>query len=243
MRAIPKAAIDFVAEHEGWRDTAYQDSVGVWTIGWGHTGPEVRAGLKINRAQGRVLLGQDLRVAAARLENKIGAGVVADLTANQYAALLSFVFNLGTPGTTIWKRLRARQFDQVPVEMMRFVYAGGKKLRGLVARRAEEVKLWSADEPGSADEAPPSSVTRAIATPPVSSDPAPASKSGGVLTLVGGAVAAVPVAVTQVTQAISPYAAQSELVQRVVAGLAVVAAVAVVAGLAIAWLKKREARS
>ncbi len=169
MRAIPDLAVDFVARHEGRRLGAYQDQGGVWTIGYGHTGG-VKPGARITVAEARGLLKADLAVAGLRLACKLG--VVADeLTEPQYAALLSFVFNLGTGDParrewTIWTRLRARRFDQVPLEMMKFVNAGGRKLQGLVNRRSEEVKLWSSDEPGSTTDVLSSGVTRVIPTPP-----------------------------------------------------------------------------
>src|SRR5215213_5139029 len=95
MRDIPAAAIDFVSRWEGCRLAAYQDVAGVWTIGYGSTGPHVRPGLKITADQAKALLCDDVRVAAARLEARIGAAVVDELSEDRYAALLSFTFNLG----------------------------------------------------------------------------------------------------------------------------------------------------
>ena len=125
------------------------------------------------RVRAEAWLREDLETAARRLGAVVSAEVVAELTEHQYAALLSFVFYLGaSPKWTIWKRLNARQFDQVPVEMARFVYVGKTKLQGLVKRRAAEIALWSTEEPGSAPDAPPSSYTRAEATPPAAAEPA-----------------------------------------------------------------------
>lgn len=241
MRPIPEIAMTFVASKEALRLDAYQDSVGVWTIGYGHTGPEVTSGLATTEAAARAWLRSDLETAAGRLEARIGA-VVSELTDNQYAALLSFVFNLGCdPKWTIWKVLKARQFDQVPVQMMRFVYAGGKKLQGLVNRRAAEVALWSTGEPGTVDETPPSSVTRVVATPPTPMTK-PLVQSKSFLTTAATAAAAAPVAVKQVSDAIAPYAGQSETVAKVVAMLATVTAVLAVAALAFQWFKQRTAK-
>ena len=124
MRPVPSDAAAFVARHEGLRLESYQDTGGVWTIGYGHTGADVHAGLRISLGKAKAWLAQDLRVAAARLQAVVTRPVIDDLTENQYAALLSFVFNLGAePRWTIWKVLNARQFDQVPVQLMRFVEA------------------------------------------------------------------------------------------------------------------------
>ncbi len=238
MRSIPDVAVTFVADWEKLRLKAYRDAVGVWTIGYGHTGPEVKAGLTITPETAQAWLREDLGVAAGRLAQRIGA-IVDELTENQYAALLSFVFNLGCdPAWTIWKVLKARAFDQVPVQMMRFVYAGKKKLQGLVNRRAAEVALWSTGEPGSADEAPPSSVTRAVETPPAPMTK-PLAKSKSFIATGAAAATTATVAVKQVSDTVAPYASQSETVAKVVAVLATIAAVCAVAALVFQWLKHR----
>ena len=111
MRPIPPLAIDFVARWEGCSLVAYRDVAGVLTIGYGHTGADVAHGQTITRARARTLLRADLETAAARLEARIGGAVVEALTPAQYAALLSFVFNLGANARwTIWKVLKARRF-------------------------------------------------------------------------------------------------------------------------------------
>ena len=265
MRPIPDVAVTFVADKEALRLKAYPDPDSLrgiemakppakrrpdwrtlpgdpWTIGYGHTGPEVHEGLTITAAQAKTWLRQDLLTSAAKLWKRIG-DVVNDLTENQYAALLSFVFNLGDgdpkkPEWSIWGILRARAFDQVPAQMTRFVNAGGKKRQGLVNRRAAEVILWSTDEPGSTDATPPSSVTRAIETPPSPmSKPLVTSKS--FLTTAATVAATAPVAVKQVSDAIAPYADKSETVAKVAAVLATIAALLAVAALVFQWLKHR----
>lgn len=257
MRPVPHEASDFLRRHEGCVLRVYDDLrprailregdeiVGTLTAGYGHTGRELKIGLEVTQAMAEAWLLADLGVAAERLWTKIGA-VVEDLTEFQYAALLSFVFNLGIgdpakPEWTIWKRLRARQFDQVPGELMKFVNARGKKLQGLVNRRAAEVALWSTFEPGSEPDNPPSSVTRLVATPPTPAEPTAAKKNpaiwaviaspflaafntvkGWILDLIGWVT---PDQVHTLTGAISPFADKSALVANAVSGLAVVSAV------------------
>jgi lysozyme len=243
MRPIPPGAAAFVAEHEGLRLVSYQDSGGVWTVGYGHTGPEVHAGMKIPLGKAKAFLAADLKIAASRLHAVVKREVIDELTENQYAALLSFVFNLGaTASWTIWKRLNARQFDDVPVQMMRFVYVGKVKLKGLVNRRAAEVALWSTDEPGSVeDEAPPSSVTRVESTPPAVASVTPATKSGTALTGAAQVVGGLSAGGLAVQQTIAPHAQSAEVLGKVVAGLAVFMALCGVILLAIKWLEKRRA--
>lgn len=239
MRQVPGAAVDLVAKWEGCKLEAYQDIVGVWTVGYGSTGPHVMPGLKITKAKARDLLKDDLGIAARRIGDRVKADVIADLTDNQYAALLSFVFNLGAnPKWTIWKIINARSYDQVPAQLMRFVFAGGKKVRGLVNRRSDEAALWSLGEPGEVDENPPSSVTREIETPPAPmSKPLMTSKS--FMTTGAAVIATAPVAVKQVSDAIMPFADRSEMVANMVATLATVAAALAIAALVFQWLKHR----
>lgn len=183
MRPIPENAVDFTTEHEGLRLKAYPDPASggdPWTIGYGHTGPEVRPGMTISQAQAKAYLRQDLRTAASRIYSRIGT-VADELTDNQYAALLSFVFNVGAnPSWTIWKVLKARQFDQVPAQLMRFVNAAGKRMKGLVNRRTAECALWASDDAG--DDVLPSSVTRSTPTPPTPTDSKPLLRSKSFMT-------------------------------------------------------------
>lgn len=241
MRPVPDIAVDFIAQHEGLRLVAYQDSVGVWTIGYGHT-HGVKDGDRITPTQAKAFLKADLETSASRIFARIGE-VVGELTYHQYSALLSFVFNVGAdPKWTIWKRLRARQFEQVPGELIKFVNAGGRKLRGLVNRRADEIKLWSTDEPGSLPSAPPSSETRVAVTPPTSSDPVPPQKSPAIITGAVTVVSTVPVAAKAVMDAVEPYKEASPWIGQVIALVATIAAGAAIALLVLNWLKKREAR-
>lgn len=244
MRPIPQAAVEFIAAHEGLRTIAYLDSAQVPTIGYGHI-DGVKMGDRCTKAQALMWLSTDLEKTRRKLYGVVKPEIIENaLTTNQYAALLSFVFNLGAgAGWTIWKRLNAKQFDQIPGELIKFVNADGKKIIGLVNRRADEVKLWSTDEPGSVADVHASSQTRTMETPPTPADPTPPQRSGQIIAGATAVVTGVPVAVSQVTTAIAPYATQSDLIQKAVSGLAVVAAAAVVLGLVLAWMKKREQRS
>lgn len=244
MRPIPDIAVDFVAKVEGTRLVAYPDPATgdePWTIGVGHTGG-VKKGDKITPTQAKAFLKTDLLTAAGRIEDRIG-DVVADLTVHQYAALLSFVFNLGAGKTwTIWKRLKARAYDQIPGEMIKFTKANGMKMQGLVNRRAEEIKLWSTEEPGSLPESLPSSVTREADTPPTPADPTPPQKSPTLITGAIGVASAVPVAAKALIDTVEPYKDSSPWIGQVVAIIASIAAAAAVAVLVLSWLRKRAAR-
>lgn len=242
MRPIPPEAVDLTARFEGLRLTAYQDIVGVWTIGYGSTGPHVTPSLRITKERARELLRADLKTAALRLAGVVKQSVIDDLTDGQYAALLSFVFNLGANKSwTIWKVLNAGQLEAVPGQMRRFVNAGGKRVQGLVNRREAEAAMFSADL-HAADEVLPSSVTRSTPTPPTPEPVKPLAESKTFLTAGATAVAAAATGVAEVSKTVAPYAAQSEFVGRLVSTLALLGAGLAVATLVFAWLKHRGAK-
>jgi lysozyme len=128
-----QAGLKLIESFEGLRLTAYQDSVGVWTIGYGHT-KGVKKGQKITEQQAEAFLQQDLGVAEAAV-NKLKL----KLTGNQFAALVSFTFNLGAGNLTkLMKNGLAATADRI----LLFDHAGGKKLKGLTRRRTAERKLF-----------------------------------------------------------------------------------------------------
>jgi lysozyme len=253
-RPVPNRCVEFIKAEEKCVLTCYDtDGAGVPTIGWGSTFGLTKddvGKLTITVAQATMRLRTDLATAAQALERKIGP-VVNDLSESQYSALVSFVFNLGTgnpkkPEWRIWKLLRGKAFDQVPGEMGLFVNVtvGGvrKPLRGLVNRRNAEIALWHEDGESSVV-APPSSVTRSTPTPPTppASSAKPLSQSKSFMTAGATTIAAASGAIGEISKTVSPYAASSELVGRIVSTLALVAAGLAVATLIFVWLKKRSA--
>lgn len=230
--------------------------VGVLTAGVGHTGPDVVIGMRVTQALSRAWLKSDLLNKAAKpLYRKIG-DVVHDLTEHQYAALLSFVFNLGTGNPAkrewaIWGLLRKRKFDQIHQQFAKFVYWNGKKSTGLVNRRAAEQVLWATNEPGTDSLTPPSSVTRREETPPLAADPVPAHKDAGVLA--AGGTAALGFISTVTTQApetirqgmdvIRPFAGENSFADILLQNMSVICMVLALVAFGLALLNKRKARS
>lgn len=148
-----KSGLQLTEQFEGCRLTAYQDSVGVWTIGYGHTGPDVYKGLTITQDQAEALLMQDIAKAAAavnRLVRLDRAGDpdtdgLPDLTQEEFDALVDFTFNLGAgnlAGSTLLKKLNAGDIEGAAAEFPKWVHAGGKVLAGLVKRRDAERALF-----------------------------------------------------------------------------------------------------
>ncbi len=89
MKKLSERGILFIRSFEGLKLTAYRDVKGILTIGWGHTGPDVKAGMKVNEYQAENIFQKDLYEKSERfvrpLEQKIGY----ELTQNQYDALCS----------------------------------------------------------------------------------------------------------------------------------------------------------
>lgn len=146
-RHVTDAVRAKLEQFEGLRLTAYRDAVGVLTIGYGHTGPDVRPGLTIDRARADQLLAQDL----AEAESAVSRLVKVPLSDNQFGALVSFAFNVGTSGfagSTLLKKLNAGNYDAVPGELAKWNKGtvNGKKVAipGLTNRRAAEAGIWAA---------------------------------------------------------------------------------------------------
>ncbi|HEY2011377.1 MAG TPA: lysozyme [Rhizomicrobium sp.] len=129
-----------VERNEGLRLQAYPDQGGIWTIGYGHT-HGVKPGDVCTQAQAEAWLEQDLTFAQATVESL----VKVPLTDNQFAALVSFAFNVGAgkfAGSTLLKRLNAGNYAGVPQYLTAWVFCDGKVNDGLVQRRAREAALW-----------------------------------------------------------------------------------------------------
>jgi lysozyme len=121
--------------------TAYQDPVGVWTIGYGHTGPDVQPGLTITQEQAGALLLQDVAGAVAAV-NRL---VTVPLTQNQFDALVDFTFNVGQgnlASSTLLRELNAGNTAGAAAQFLVWVYAKGVELPGLVTRRQAESALF-----------------------------------------------------------------------------------------------------
>ncbi len=146
-RRINAAGLSHIMQWEGKRLFAYQDVAGIWTIGYGHTTaagiPRVREGMRISDKEAEDILKSDLR----KFEDRVSRLVKVPLTDNQFAVLVSFDFNTGAlHKSTLLKKLNAGDYDAVPAELMKWVNAGGKRVQGLVNRRAAEAGLWAKGE-------------------------------------------------------------------------------------------------
>jgi len=139
MPQINAAGLALIEEFEGLRLNAYDDGTGVWTIGYGHTGPDVHPGMIITQEQAQTLLQHDV----ADAEQVVADAVEVVLTPNQFSALVSFQFNTGgLVGSTMLSLINQRDFTGAAAQFANWVWAGGNILEGLVRRRAAEKALF-----------------------------------------------------------------------------------------------------
>ena len=137
---ISTNGIELIKQFEGCRLKAYKCPAGIWTIGYGHTSG-VKEGQTITRAEAEQLLKEDL----ARFERVINNIVKIEINQNQFDALVSFSYNLGVGAlnnSTLLRLLNKGDYNGAAEQFNRWVYAGGKKLTGLVKRRTAEKELF-----------------------------------------------------------------------------------------------------
>ncbi|HCR0072980.1 TPA: lysozyme [Klebsiella aerogenes] len=137
--------IALVKQFEGCKLTAYQDSVGVWTIGYGWTQPvdgkPIRAGMTIKQETAERLL----KTGLVSYESDVSRLVKVSLTQGQFDALVSFTYNLGARSlstSTLLRKLNSGDYAGAADEFLRWNKAGGKVLNGLTRRREAERALF-----------------------------------------------------------------------------------------------------
>lgn len=168
MRELNKAGLELIKSFEGIVDgdpstvnlDPYVDPVGIYTVGWGHaikwgnnflktSTPNAKAIARqlypkgLTLAEAEELLRADVRAHSLPVEGLITVPV----SDNQFAALVSFAFNLGVNSlrtSTLLRKVNARDFDGAALEFAKWNKAGGKVLKGLVRRRAAEATLFRA---------------------------------------------------------------------------------------------------
>jgi len=140
-RKITQDGLDFIQDVEGCKLFAYLDTGGVWTIGVGHTGPEVVKGLTCSMEQALQWLKEDSEEA----QEAIRQSVEGLLTQNQFNALVSFVFNVGINAfkkSTMLKLINKGDFDGAAKEFTKWNKDNGKEILGLSKRRILEQSVF-----------------------------------------------------------------------------------------------------
>ena len=140
-----QSGISLIKGFEGKRLNAYDDGVGVWTIGFGTikypNGVRVKKGDTCTEAQAESYLKNDL----VKFENAINRLVKVPLNQNQFDALSSFTYNLGETNlssSTLLKKLNAKDYAGAADQFLRWNKAGGKVMSGLTRRREAERNLF-----------------------------------------------------------------------------------------------------
>lgn len=138
---VSERGLELIKQFEGCVLTAYRDSIGVLTIGYGHTGM-VREGMTISRERAEELLREDI----AHVERCLSNSLQTAVTQSEFDALASFTFNLGCGrlrGSTLLRLVNSGDPDGLAAaEFEKWVYARHEKLDGLVKRRKAEAELF-----------------------------------------------------------------------------------------------------
>ena len=141
MRQTNQAGLDLIKSFEGLRLTTYKDSVGILTIGYGHTGSDVTPNLGITAQQAEDLLKKDLNMT----ETGVSKAVTVQINDNQFAALVAFAFNVGVGNlrsSTLLRLLNSGDYTGAAQQFLVWNKAGGKVVDGLSRRRAVEKALF-----------------------------------------------------------------------------------------------------
>ena len=142
---VSPSGVDLICNFEGLRLKAYDDGVGVWTIGFGTTkypnGIRVKKGDTCTLDQAKAYMQNDLK----SFEQTVNKAVTVQLNQNQFDALVSLAYNIGTNAfskSTLVKKLNANDIRGAADQFDVWVNAGGKRMQGLVNRRAREKALF-----------------------------------------------------------------------------------------------------
>ena len=142
---VDASGVQLISDFEDLRLTAYDDGVGVWTIGWGTTvypnGKKVKKGDKITLEQAKQYKAYDL----SRFEKAVNDAVKVPLNQNQFNALVSLAYNIGEKaftGSTLVKRLNDGNHKAAADQFLVWVNAKGKRMQGLVNRRNKEREVF-----------------------------------------------------------------------------------------------------
>ena len=145
MKTSDKGIKFIINEEGGIRLKAYRCQAGVWTIGVGHTGKDVKEGMEITKEKAIELLKSDLR----RFENTVNKSIKVTLKQHEFDALVSLAFNIGTNAfskSTLVKKINAgANIKEIEIEWKKWRKGGGKVLPVLVRRREREVKMYKGE--------------------------------------------------------------------------------------------------
>ena len=152
---VSQKCIDLVKRYEGFISYSYLCPANKLTIGFGHTGSDVKQGMVITESEAEILLKKDLNKFASKITYSLEQDKIK-VNQNQFDALCSFAFNLGFSAlvfSTLWKKLKQGDYAGASAEFPKWVYITkidkltGEhfkvKLKGLETRRKAEQELFN----------------------------------------------------------------------------------------------------
>lgn len=145
MSLISQNCIDLVKSMEGCKLKAYQDVGGVWTVGYGATGPAVGPSTVWTQQQADAALANNL----AYVASKVNFLVKTPLNQNQKDSLASFAYNVGLrhfAKSTLLQMINQGELDKAADEFLKWSFVDGKKIEGLENRRMAERELFLTEE-------------------------------------------------------------------------------------------------
>lgn len=140
-RRISAAGLEHIKHFEGLRLSSYFCVSQICTIGYGHTGKDVKPGMVITRERAEELLRQDLDKA----ERAVADLVKVKLTDGQHAAVVDLCFNVGRDAfakSTLLKMLNKREYGEAGNQLLRWVHSGSAVIAGLQRRRLAARNMW-----------------------------------------------------------------------------------------------------
>jgi lysozyme len=138
---ISQIGIELIKCFEGYREKPYKCPAGFWTIGYGHLIKPQESFTFLTEDEAESLLKEDI----ITYEKAVKRLITTELTQNQFDALVSFTYNLGTGAlqrSTLRQKLNRSEYMDAASEFDKWVMAGGRKLKGLVIRRHLEKLLF-----------------------------------------------------------------------------------------------------
>ena len=142
MRHITQEGIDLIKRFEGFSSTVYICPAGYPTIGYGHLVRNHEKFEEISQEEAEALLRIDVESA----ERAVLRLIKVPLTDGQFDALVSFTYNLGSGAlqcSTLRRKVNRQAHSEVPAQLVRWVWAGGRKLNGLIKRRECESLIYA----------------------------------------------------------------------------------------------------
>lgn len=138
---VSDRGLQLVKRFEGLRLQSYRDPAGIWTIGYGTTGADVKPGMTITMTEAEARLRADVD----RFERAVETMAGTTLSQGEFDALVSFCYNVGVgafSNSTLLRELRAGNRLRAAQEFVKWIHAGGTPLLGLLRRRLAEATLF-----------------------------------------------------------------------------------------------------